>query len=377
MKISITRFRTVIFYFPYLFMLCFSTYGHIPVLGGYLNLLADFGVFVLIILFLFKIKLYTKKELLIFFALFIYSFIMIRTANFYGFFKLTLLMAASKGIDFRYCIKYDLIFRTIILVIMIFLFYQGIAPDVTSLYNNQIRHSMGFQNVNHLGMMVFIIVMEIIYLTSANLNILQYIYCIFLLIFTDITSGSRTAEFMTIISLMFATLYKVNPNLFKKKSVKIFIKHCSVICSIITLLFVYLYKIGTEIGLHFDRLFSGRLSNILFYYDQFGITLFGTDVSTATRTNDNFYAYCLLTLGIITFIFVIFFCYKMINEIYKNNIPLAITLACFMLYGLSERLWMYIDYNILLLSFKILIDHGSLENVLVKNRKYRIKLNSL
>ncbi len=365
MKVSVKTIRNMFFYLAYMFFLSFSTFGHIPVLGGYLKVLTNFGIVMLIVIFLATLHQYRIKDLQIFLLLFVYSFILIGTANYYGLFKLSLLIATSRGIEFRKCIKYDLFTRITMTLIMFVLFISGIAPDITSSYNGVLRHSLGFENPNHVGLMAFIIIMEIVYLSKANLSLLQYLFAIVIIVFADITAGSRTAELMTIMALVFVSVYKAFPRFFDTKYMKGAMKYCPIICGSITFLGAYLYKCGNTVAIILNQVFSGRLANIVFYQQKYGLSLFGFNTSSAGRTNDNLYGYCLIGLGIVTFILFIIIYIQMIDAIYDKNKPIAIILTCFMIYGLSERLWMNVDYNIMMLSFRSLIYHD-LENEIDK-----------
>lgn len=373
--VSVKTLRTVFFYLAYLTFLIFSTFGHIPTLGGYLKLLPSGGIFILCILFLSGIKRYTKHEIQILSFLFIYSFVLIGSAHYFALFKLILLIATSKGIDFCKCVKFDMFSRIIMSVTMIFLYLQGIAPDITSYYEGHLRHSMGFENPNHVGIMAFIIVIEIIYLYQADLGLIQYGIILGIMFFIDSTAGSRTAELMIIFTLIVVTMYKLFPSLFKRKGTRLIMKYTPSVCAIVTFIGSYLYLKGNALANVFNFILSGRLANNIYYYKMFGFSLFGTDTSIAGRTNDNLYGYCWIGLGIITFFLFMYFYIRMIDRLFENNKPMVIILICLMIYGLSERLWMNVDYNIMMLSFRTLLYHD-LDRMEVKcmKRRYRIKL---
>ncbi len=375
MKVKVKTVRNVFFYIAYMFFLSFSTFGHIPVLGGYLKALTNLGIIILIAIFLASLHQYKIKELQVFLLLFVFSFVLIGTANYYGLFKLSLLIATSKGIEFRKCIKYDLITRMVMIAVMVVLFFMGIAPDVTSSYNGTLRHSMGFENPNHVGLMAFIIIMEIVYLSKAKLNLSNYLVAIMLIVLADVTAGSRTAELMTIMALLFVSIYKFFPKIFDKRLMKRLMKYCPILCGGITFISSYLYSSGNMLAILINQIFSGRLANIIYYQQKYGLSLFGVDTSTAGRTNDNLYGYCLIGLGVITFIIFLIFYIKMIDNVYDKNKPIAIILTCFMIYGLSERLWMNVDYNIIMLAFRDLVYHDLEKDIdTISNRKKILKL---
>lgn len=104
-----------------------------------------------------------------------------------------------------------------------------------------------------------------------------------------------------------------------------------------------------------DKVLSYRITNISFYYDNFGVSLFGCDTSTIKRTVDSFYGFTFIVLGVVTFLLFIHFYRKLEKRLCNVNKQLAIIIFCFFLYGVSERLWMYIDYNMFMLAFAELI----------------------
>ena len=119
----------------------------------------------------------------------------------------------------------------------------------------------------------------------------------------------------------------------------------------VTFALAWLYSLGISAIIALDIVFSGRLSNIVYYYDSLGMSLFGGELLEVGKTNDSFYGFVLIGLGLVTFFLAIFAYQHLEKKLCIINQPLAIVVFSFFLYGLSERLWMNVDYNIFMLAF--------------------------
>lgn len=346
---------TASFYFAYLTFLVFSMFGHIPTLDGYLKELTNVGLAMLVIIVCLRLRDYSAKEGIIFSVFLMFSLFMAFHTGDYGFFKLGMMIFASKGLDFRKIVKNDLCIRIILTIIMYILFVSGIAPDVTSNYNGVVRHSMGFQNPNHVGIVAFIIIMEILYLTEMQLTIPRYIVVFVILVVEDRIAGSRTAEFISLFAIVMAAAFSYMPQFYEKKYVNGIIRWGGLICASITGIAFFLFHSGNAVSILLDKLLSYRITNVSYYYDKLGVSLFGNNPTSINRTIDSLYGFTFIVLGVVSFIILMVAYYKLESKLCFVNKPLAIIMFCFFVYGLSERLWMYIDYNIFMLAFAELI----------------------
>lgn len=349
---------TTFFYLAYLTFLTFSMFGHIPTVGGYLKELTNVGLAIFVIIVCFRLRDYSAREGIAFTLFLLYSlFVAFRTGD-YGFFKLGMMIFACKGLDFRKIIKRDLYTRIVFVVIMLCLWLSGIAPDVTSDYNGAVRHSMGFQNPNHVGIIVFIVIMEILYLSKMHLSIVQYIVVFAILMVEDYMAGSRTAEFISLIAIGLATFFTFRPQVYEKRMVKAIMCWGGIICAALTAETFFLFKSGNAIAVVVDKMLSYRITNIAFYYNRLGVSILGNNSLSVNRTIDSIYGFSFIVLGIIAFLIIMIAYYKLERILCQSNMTLAIIMFCLFVYGLSERLWMYVDYNIFMLAFAELIYHG-------------------
>lgn len=349
---------TTFFYLAYLTFLTFSMFGHIPTVGGYLKELTNVGLAIFVIIVCLRLRDYSAKEGIIFAIFLLYSlFVALHTGD-YGFFKLGMMIFACKGMDFRKIVKRDLFTRILFVGIMIFLWLSGIAPDMTSDYNGVARHSIGFQNPNHVGIIAFIVIMEILYLSEMHLSIGKYIVVFAILMVEDYMAGSRTAELICLIAIGMATVLTLRPHFYKKQMVRTIMCLGGIICAAITAIAFFMFKSGNAISVVLDKILSYRLTNIVFYYNKLGISILGNNSQSINRTIDSIYGFSFIVLGIFAFLLIMIAYYKLERRLCQSNMALAIIMFCLFVYGLSERLWMYIDYNIFILAFAELIYPG-------------------
>ena len=280
------------------------------------------------------------------------------------------MITVSKNIDFNKCIKYDVFLRLLTIVLMYFLWRAGIAPDTALAFGTIMRHSMGFQNPNHFGLLVFILILECLYLARMKFHFWLYAALIAILVFEDRIAGSRTSEVYSIALLIFTAFYAKWPNAFKKKGWQIFMQLNYVISAVLTAVSAHMMESGSQIMKALDSAFSGRITNVVYYNQLLGPTILGHSISFGNRTCDNLYAYLAICSGILVFIAVTVAYMLLIRDLYQyDNIPMAIAVFFLFAYGISERLWMNIDYNMMMLAFRQLIYHDVVPNIQMEKQE--------
>lgn len=345
-----------IFYFAYFFFMLYAFFGTIDIFSDSLKTLTNISIFLVGASFVLKIKNYNFKELIIIFSLILLSFIYIDKTENFVLLKLILIIIVSKNISFEKRILFDIRLRIIFLVLMLILFNLGIANDYQVLYNGQIRHSLGFSNPNVLGMHILILCLDFLYINRNKLSFLKILSYLSILFISNYYSGSRTAVVVVVFAITLFVLFKHKKNFFECKAVKFFIVNSPIILSIILYFAYYLFLNNNEIGIFIDKILSGRLSNIDFFAKNFTINLFGSDIASANKSLDTAIAYVLYAFGISGCILYIFSFKKLLKKLYKvKNYPLLIIIFIFVVYGLSEKLWLFADCNLLITTLSLII----------------------
>jgi len=275
--------------------------------------------------------------------------------------KLTLVLLCMKKISITRTIKFDLIIRIIFIVFMQLLLKLGIATDLLSYNDGFYKHSLGFTNPNAFGMHLFIVFAEFIFL---NWNSKGYflIFCltIFMLIINQYI-GCRTVIACMGILIILKIIYNLNPDIYNKKFLRKLIINSFTLFTIITTLFALLYYFKVPIGIEINTFLSNRLYNIVLFYKNYDLTLFGVNMDLNT-TFDTFYAYSFLSYGVINTLIILLGTKKLFRKLYeKRYYSLLIIMLVFSIYGFSERVWFLIDYNIFMIMYSILIFNKNIE----------------
>lgn len=352
MKIKIIQIRSFLFYLAYFSFLAFSTIGHIAFLFTPLKLLSNLSIGFLGLSTLLSFKDYKNKDLLYIFLLVILSIVLVYKTNDYTFLKLMLFIVSFKDMNFEKVIKVDLYYRGFLIALVFILFFVGIAPDKIFAFGDTIRHSFGFTNPNTLGMYFLIICFDLLYLNKDKNSLKKTMLISGIIILVNYLSGSRTVTLILLILIIFIWIIRKKEQVFEIHFLKAFITNSALIFAILTFIFSYLYKYENDMAINLNNLLSNRLENILYCSANIVPSLFGSNISILERTLDSSYAYSLYGYGIILSIVLILMFRKLFKVLYKEKDYLLITIMfLFLVYGLSERLWLCIDYNIFMLVF--------------------------
>lgn len=357
MPIQTTTLKKIMLCCAYFFLFLFCMMGHIPRLGGYLNKLTTVSMGILFVLCLVQNRKMPSNALLYIVVAFAYSLLLSVRNNYTGMLKLMLLIVATRSINFKTMIKFDIFCRIAISFLIIALCQLGIAPDIQSVFSDgRIRHSWGFQNSNHMGLCFCIVALELLYLWNLRLNIRRFGIIVGILVFVEVVSGSRTASMVIVMSAISAMLFTAYPLLERSAVVKWLLKYSVWIMACFAAIVSILYNAGNSAAFQINDLLSGRLANIQYYFSMFDVRVLGNNLLAGDRTLDTIYAYLLIGLGIVGFcVFCISFSILIERLFRKGEIAFAVVMGCLAVYGVSERLWMSVDYNILMLAFRELV----------------------
>lgn len=349
------------FCIAYTIWLSFSFLGHIELFEEKLKLLTYIAIVILCYLFILRIREYGAKTSAIAFIIIVFGIIVgLRTSDF-GLVKLMLIVYTTKDIDIKKCIKFDIKLRTVLIIMVVILYYYGIAPDNIAYSSMGIRHSMGFTNVNAFGMAIAIVCLEILYLKEMKFDIKSFLLIGILLYAVNYYSRSRTAIYIILIALFFCVINTYKHNFFNNIYCKKIIIYFPFFMMILTFVLSRLYKKGNYIAAIIDLFLTGRLRSIKFYDDIEVINFIGINIKNHTTPLDNVYAYTFYGMGVIYLIIFIFSYIALLKQLIETNqYSLMIVFLIFAIYGLSERLWINIDYNIFMIAYN---------NILFKNLK--------
>lgn len=365
MKTNKINLENLLFYVSYFLFMLYAFFGTIAIFREPLKQLTNVSMAIILFVLIFQLRKYKMKELIKMLLLLLVSFIFVVASKNYLFLKLSLIVLISKNISFDKKISFDVKLRVIFLLVMVAFYNLGIAEDTIAYYNDRIRHSIGFSNPNVLGLHTFILCLELLYLNKNKLSILKIILYTSIMLFSHHFSGSRTALYLYFVSLVLFYIYKLKPQFFSKGVVKKLISYSPIITTIIIAVSYLLYSNNYSIGLIIDKITSVRLLNINYFVHNYKLSLFGSDISIANKSCDTAVVYMLYAFGYLGCFIYIYGFQRLLKVLYKKNlIGIVIIIFIFMLYGISEKLWLFPDCNLLITSVGFLIYEykGELDN---------------
>lgn len=257
-------------------------------------------------------------------------------------------------------IKGFFIVYTILLFSVLFLLKMGLVSSIIQ-YNSISglqKPSLGFEQANALGLVLFIVLISNLYLKSIKertkdekftLRVIDYSFQIFL-IYLLYVSGMRSAQFAVLIAYVYYFILKIK-NQKSKRKIMISLTYLLTISSVLFSIFSINNQVLTQgsFWYNLDALLSYRLSMGYLYYLQSGLSLFGkpfasisTNLYQTNITVDNVFQHALFNLGIIFCIgALIYFSLIIKKVIEKNQLTLLIPLVSFFVYGLGESSILY------------------------------------
>lgn len=366
-KVKVCNF---LFFLAYSLFLAYSFLGHISVFDTIFEILNLFVIFILFICFLLS-NSYKLRELFLLVGFLIFAIVVSSKSQYYALFKLMMFLSAMKYVDFKKLIQIDSKIRIILILFTLFLFKIGVAPNVLySMSDGTLRESFGFTNPNIFAFHLFVYAIELIYIRDFKMSVGYVVFLLILYFFIGSVIKCRTAVLMLVFMMLLVLLYNYFPKIFYNKLVKFIMCNGVSIFALMTFIFVTLYAQGNAKIVSLNTLLSNRLGRIVIFANKFDVTLLGQDISILEMSLDNSYAFICLCCGIlVSLLFLVSMTYLMYKLYKRNNVPLAIILFGFFLYGFSEHIWINFNYNVFMLAFHFLIypNKGEERHVLRKH----------
>lgn len=263
-----------------------------------------------------------------------------------GFLTLVFVLISMKNVEIKKVIKVLFLINLIALLLHIVLYIIYLLLDSSSLNfifretmdGKTVRYSFFFIHPNVFGTYVFWTVAMYYYLYFDKLKIETYIFTIFLAIAMFVFPNSKTSALTIFFLIILVLLAKKN---IKIPSIKI-VYFLILILSIVGILYIKVPLIAM-----IDEGLTGRISIGKIIYDNYGVNLFGADISKGienalvngkyyTNVNivDSMYYSLLLNYGIVALLIFSFLVFKYKNT-GSNKID-RIFLLLLMIYGISE-----------------------------------------
>ena len=336
----------------HLLFLTYSLLGHIPLFKTPLKYSTFIAIGLFILNFFMQYNRAPIKEVGVYATLMIVSLIQSYFSGNYGLFKLVLFAGSIRKVDFKDIVRFDMYLRAVLIALCALLCAVGIAPDVTMMYDGILRHSLGFTNPNALGIATFVLACDIFYVFKMKMNWKRVLILAGLSYWLYDIARCRTAVYAIVALLIAAIIYTFYPRIYKNKFTEFIISTAPMFLSLLTLIAVKAYNNGASWAILVNDLLTNRIKAVSNFARYLSPKLWGQPIGeTIDHSLDNTYGFVWLDLGILVFCLFVFAYYRMIKKNYKyDNLPLCIIFLVFMVYGLSEHLWIFIDYNIFMIA---------------------------
>ena len=361
--IKTIRPSLLFFYLAYTFILLQAMFNNVPSLTPLYGIIDKLVIVLIFLTILFQNQIYRIKEIVwvvIIFAIVVISYFLSKDNIIL---KAIMLIIASKDINFKKFIKFDLVIKVIFCFIIIIFSQIGIAENYVILRaDGTIRQSLGFSHPNALAAYWLSICCDYIYLAFNKNKIIKLFICTIITFIIGYITDSRTV--IICVSLMIILL--LYNNYLNNKIIKKIVIFLPYLLFALSLSSAYLYK-SSDLIKNIDRLLSKRIYYTEQYLQKYDINLFGQKIETVSTVQsrllnispqilDNSYIVLLLKFGIILlFCSCLLLSLRLKLSYRERDKLLIIILIIFMIVGLFENWLIKINYNPFILSFSSLI----------------------
>ncbi|MDO4986753.1 MAG: hypothetical protein Q4E46_00340 [Candidatus Saccharibacteria bacterium] len=252
-----------------------------------------------------------------------------------------LTILAAKSLNINKLIKYDILIKSIGLIIVFLSFILGITSTETLLIRDgTVRQTLGFGNPNELSSHILSIYIDYLFLNRNNDKLaIKTALAIILSLFIYFVAGSRTQIIGIIIALVLLTKKKQKEKALSR--VKILMTSCLFAVLTGISFFATVTYVATPNRLEWlNELLSGRLWLAARAYKTYGIGFVGNVRVTKDMLDypiDNAYMYFLVIYGIIPLIALGIFIGKYAKYLLETkNSEILLALTIYMLLGMSE-----------------------------------------
>lgn len=289
-------------------------------------------------------------------------------------FWFSIVLISCKDINFNKTVKYTFITMLLSCFFFLILYFLHLIPETLVSSSRGMRHSFGLGHPNMCSAYYTMLTVLYIYLNYHKITykflLIDFIFGLFLYYFTESTTGM-----ITLISILFIILI-INTIDDKHKVLNIIF--IAIVLGI--LCFTVIPIIYNDLFSIFDRLLTGRLSQANYYFQKYGIHLFGDNMiedltyEYTTHILDIGYTKMLLNNGVIYYLFVICgYIYLLKETIQLNKYSTFILISFFLIYMYTENVSTYIFMNVSMLLFSDFIfnNEKDLRRVSAWNKKVK------
>jgi hypothetical protein len=324
----------ILFYVGYLLLVMTDMLNTIDFIKNNDNKINAIGYAFLAVFCLIKIiknrHTITKKEILLTSAIFVMISISYFFSRSFLIFRIFLLAVSFRYIRFSEYLKRDLIIKGIITGGLIVLPLIGIIPNNILLReDHSARYSFGFYHPNALSCYLFFLIAAGYYVAKETKNkLLENLITMILIPITLLTiqflTDSRSVLILTIVYTIYIFNSEIINKFIKSKHISFIVKNQFLIFTIISILLIVLYAFNIPFKDTLDSLFSGRISNYVYYFEEYGINFVGNKIPYKiihghTMYLDSMFIKMLLNYGVIVYVILGYFYTRALKRMFEEK----------------------------------------------------------
>ena len=361
-KINISN---LLFYISYFLLVVQSMtrWVHLEIIPSFSTVCNIIIPLLLLLVFILKNNKINKKVFLVILLLTILTITSMFITNGNAIWNIVLFLITSKNINLDKLIKFDLIIKTIVIIIIFILYKNGLTDDIVIYRNSVRRYGLGFGHPNTFSVYLMSICLDLLYISfKTKYKRISYLIIIFSILFISKYCDSRSAIFTLLLTLILS----ISISLIKNKKILMNITsklpYLFMIASFVATI-LYKYKNYFPFIESLNALLSNRILLMYQFYEEYSITLLGnrfidyhTQATSTASVLDNAYILLLTKFGIIISLIIVIALSKRIKKAYsEENIGLIVCLLSFSFFGLMENGMIVLFYNPFLLFISHLI----------------------
>ncbi len=310
---------------------------------------------------MFSTKYNSKRDIILVVVLVVYAIFTTVTSNNIIFAINIFTILALQNINIEKMLKCLFFYRLCGFLSIISLAQLGFIDDrmkylfVNGVNTYVIRRSLGFFHPNVLYIYFFVLIIIFVYVYFEKLKLIHFLAMAGLSVGLYYISYSKTGTICTMAFIVIAYILKIKPS-FKRLFFNKYFKFVPIFLGIVNVVLAIFYNDNIWFLKKINLIFTGRFGLANSYINEYGLSLFGTEVAPQYIINgkrvviDSGYIYALISYGVIGFIIMIMAFCLCLNYLYKNNQYLIYTIMLFcILYTVTEQSFLSVLLNFPLL----------------------------
>lgn len=329
-----------------------------------INKIVDVSVLVLLMLVIIFLQHYSRRELIILAVITVPVILGTINADSNYLISMLLFIAAAKYVDMDRLIKLYFYILLIMIPFVIIMCVIGVLPDLIMYRGGHIRHALGFEHPNRLGMRFFQFIACLCYVKKDSAhNFIKYLIMVAATYFVYKVPNSQTAYIGIIILFILVLIRNLydKHGISKKRLMRIMATG-AVLINVFSVFVSFFDPKKNLVYLAIDKFMSYRFlfgHKMIKYY---GVSLWGQKVDTVVKDRkyvgmyhqwylDNAYLSALLKYGIVVYIiFTVLLASALFYYVEQDNYAMVAILFAYSVYGIMTTGFYMMSHNIFLLT---------------------------